>query len=80
MRRVDRGEGRPHALVARTFFSMIAIVRIALRRPYTFVVLALLILICLGASVLGWTTRGIEGVPDSQIWLRSSGILQLAPS
>jgi len=39
--------------------------------------LALVILICLGASVLGWTTRGIEGVPEAQFWMRASGILLL---
>jgi hypothetical protein len=37
--------------------------------------LALLILVCLIASVLGWTTRGIGGVPGSQFWLRCSGII-----
>ncbi len=39
-------------------------------------IIALVILICLGASVLGWTC-GIEGVPDSRFWLRTSGILLL---
>jgi multidrug efflux pump subunit AcrB len=37
--------GTADAWVAGTFFHMIAIVRTALKRPYTFVVLALLILI-----------------------------------
>jgi hypothetical protein len=37
--------------------------------------LALLILVCLGASVLGWTTRGINGVPNSAFWMRASGVL-----
>jgi len=40
-------------------------------------VLALMILVCLIASVVGWTTRGIEGVPDSQFWMRTSGIILL---
>lgn len=40
-------------------------------------ILALVILICLGASVLGWTTRGIEGVPYSRFWLRASGLILL---
>ncbi len=37
--------------------------------------LALIILISLGASVLGWTTRGIGGFPESRFWLRASGII-----
>ena len=37
-------------------------------------ILALIILVCLGATVLGWTTRGIGGVPESQFWLRMAGI------
>jgi len=40
-------------------------------------VLALVILICLGASVFGWTARGIENVPDSRFWMRASGIVLL---
>ena len=40
-------------------------------------VLALVILLCLGTLVFGWTTRGIEGVPNSRFWLRASGILLL---
>jgi hypothetical protein len=38
-------------------------------------VIALVILVTLGTSVLGWTTRGIEGVPDSRFWMRASGII-----
>ena len=38
-------------------------------------VLALVILITLGAGVLGWTTKGIEGVPDSQFWMRLAPIV-----
>jgi len=38
-------------------------------------VLALVILLLLAASVLGWATRGIEGVPNSRFWMRMSGIL-----
>jgi hypothetical protein len=40
-------------------------------------VLALIILLCLGASTLGWTTRGIEGVANSQFWMRASALLLL---
>ena len=37
--------------------------------------LALLILICLAASILGWSTPGIQGVPTSRYWMRFSGLL-----
>lgn len=37
-------------------------------------VIALLIMITLGAGLLGWFSRhGIEGVPGSQFWLRATG-------
>ncbi len=30
-----------------------------------------MVLVLLGASVLGWTTRGIQGVRESQFWMRA---------
>ena len=38
-------------------------------------VLALIILICLGASIMGWATHSRGRLPDYVYWMRASGIL-----